>query len=147
MRLFESIDRKERLKRKKHMGKKRVEIFIGPIACSCAGGLSPARQEKITRAFELESALRGMSDRFEIRTWRLGDDEDYEEGLAALGGYLREAGEGDLADRLAFALNDATPSMALDGKLVWIRACPTLDELALNQEGLVTDSQEGGRWK
>jgi hypothetical protein len=129
------------------MVKRRVEIFIGPTACSCAGGLSPARQEKITRAFELESALRGMSDRFEIRTWRLGDEEDYEEGLAALGGYLREAGEGDLADKLAFAVNDMTPAVALDGKLIRFRDCPTIDEIALNAEGSVTDSQEDGRWK
>lgn len=129
------------------MVKRRVEIFIGPAACSCAGGLSPAKQDKIARAFALKSALRGISDRFEIRTWRLGDDEDYEEGLATLVGYLRDAGEEDLADRLAFALNDATPSVALDGKLVWVRDCPTFDELALNQEGLVTDSKEDIRWK
>lgn len=129
------------------MAKNKVEIFIGPTACSCAGGLSPAKQEKIARAFALESALRGMSDRFEIRTWRLGGEEDYEVGLAALGRYLREASEVDLADRLAFTLNDATPSVALNGKLVWIRDCPTFDELALNQEGSVTDSEEDISWK
>jgi len=129
------------------MVKRRVEIFIGPTACSCAGGPSPARQEKIAKAFALKSDLEGMVDRCDVRTWRLGDDEDYEEGLVILGGYLREAGEGELADRLAFALNDATPSVALDGKLVWVRDCPTVDELALDQEGSVTDSQEDGRWK
>ena len=139
--------RKERLKRKKPMVKRRVEIFIGPIACSCAGGPSPARQDKTARAFALEQALKGMSDRFDVRTWRLGDDEDYEEGLTALRRYLREAGEVELADKLAFAVNDMTPSVALDGKLIRVGDCPIIDEIALNAEVSVTDSQEDRRWK
>ena len=115
--------------------KRHVEIFIGPIACSCAGGPSPAKQEKITRAFALEGALKEMGDRFEVRMWRLGDDREYEEGLTALRRYLREAGEEELADRLAFVVNDATPSVALDGKLMWVRDCPTVEELLLDAEG------------
>jgi len=115
--------------------KRHVEIFIGPIACSCAGGPSPAKQEKITRALALEGTLKEMGDRFDVHTWRLGDDDDYEEGMAALRKYLREAGEEELADRLAFALNDATPSVALDRKLMWVRDCPTVEELLLDAEG------------
>jgi hypothetical protein len=68
--------------------KRQVEIFIGPVACSCAGGLSPARQETIA---------------------------------------------------MAFALNDATPSVALDGNLIRVLDCPTVEELVLNAEGSVTD--------
>lgn len=121
---------------------RKVEIFIGYIACSCAGGPSPAKQEKITRAFALEGALKEMGDRFEVRTWRLGDDDEYEEGTAALRTYLREAGEEELADRLAFALNDATPSVALDGKLMWIRDCPAVDEVVSKAESSPADLQE-----
>jgi len=117
------------------MTRRKVDIFIGPIACSCAGGPSPAKQEKITRAFALEGALKEMGDRFEVRMWRLGDEREYEEGLAALRGYLRDAGEEELADRLAFAVNDATPSVALDGKLMWVRDCPTAEELLLDADG------------
>lgn len=118
--------------------KRHVEIFIGPISCSCAGGPGPAMQERITRAFALERGLKSMGDRFEVRTWRLGDDDDYEQGIAALGSYLREAGEEELADRLAFAVNDATPAVALDGRLIMFRDCPTADEIASDAEGSAT---------
>lgn len=121
------------------MVKRRIEIFIGPAACSCAGGLSPARQNKIALAFALKSDLEGMVDKFDVRTWRLGDDEDYEEGLTALRRYLREAGEVELAGKLAFAVNDITPAVALDGKLIRVRDCPTIDEITLNAEVSVTD--------
>lgn len=50
------------------MVKRRVEIFIGLAARSCAGGLSPARQNKIARAFALKSDLEGIVDRFDVRT-------------------------------------------------------------------------------
>jgi len=63
--------------------RRRVEIFIGPIACSCAGGPSPARQEKLTRALALKNALE-KDGRFDVRAWRLGEDEEYEEGIRAL---------------------------------------------------------------
>jgi|BarGraNGADG00312_2_1021985.scaffolds.fasta_scaffold56694_2 hypothetical protein len=122
--------------------KRHVEIFIGPIACSCAGGPSLAKQEKITRAFALEGALKEMGDRFEVRTWRLGDDDDYEEGMAALRKYLRGAGEEELADKLAFVVNEATPSVALDGKLMWVRDCPTVDEIVSHGESSTADLEE-----
>jgi hypothetical protein len=97
-------------------------------------------------AFALKSTLE-KDEGFDVRIWRLGDGEDYEEGLAAPGGYFREAGEVELAGKLAFAVNDATPSVALDGKLIRVLDCPTVEELVLNAEGSVTDSQEDGRWK
>ena len=112
--------------------KRHVEIFIGPIACSCAGGPSPAKQEKITRALALEGMLKEMGDRFDVHTWRLGDDDDYEEGMAALRKYLREAGEEELADRLAFALNDATPSVALEGRLEYLGEVPTSERFLVH---------------
>lgn len=42
------------------------------------------------------------------------------------GGCLRDAGEPELADRLAYAVKDATPSVAVDGKLIWIGDCPPI---------------------
>ena len=106
--------------------KRNVEIFIGPIACSCAGGPSPARQEKITRAFALKSAL-VKDDGFEMRTWMLGEDDDYDEGMRTLGKYLERAGEEELAANLAFAVNSATPSVAVDGRLEYRGEAPTLE--------------------
>jgi hypothetical protein len=108
----------------------KVEIFLGPMACSCSGMPSPAKLEKIDRALNLRRSIEKDYGGFlEVRTYDLGDEADYEEGLKLLGGYLKDAGETDLADRLAFAINDATPSVAVDGKLLWIRECPDIDEL------------------
>lgn len=106
-----------------------VDIFIGPIACTCAGGPTPARQEMISRAFALQRELESTDERFEVRTWRLGDESDYAEGIALLGRYLLEAGEDELAGHLAYSLNEATPAVAVDGRLVAVRRCPGIDEL------------------
>lgn len=126
------------------MNRRKVEIFIGPIACTCAGGPTPARQEKITRAFALEGWLRDMSEAYEPRAWRLGDDRDYEQGIASLRACLSAAGEDELAVRLAFALDAATPAIAVDGQLMWLRDCPTVEEF---QEALAAakDLEEEGR--
>jgi hypothetical protein len=104
--------------------KRHVEIFIGPIACSCAGGPSPAKQEKIARAFALKSALE-KDEGFDVRTWRLGEDDDYEEGMLTLRGYLERAGEEGLAANLGFAVNSATPSVAIEGRLEYLGEVPT----------------------
>jgi len=108
----------------------RVEIFLGPLACSCAGMPSPAKLEKIDRSLRLISGLEeNCGDVFSVKTWDLGTDEDYEEGIQVLGRYLREAENEELADHLAFAVKDATPSVAVDEKLVWIRDCPSVVEI------------------
>ncbi len=108
----------------------RVELFLGPIAATCAGGPTPAKQEKITKAFALRTELETRHpDRFEVITWDLGRDEDYEKGLKRLGRYLLEAGEDDAAEAVAFAVNVATPAVAVHSELVWIGDCPTVDEL------------------
>lgn len=106
--------------------RRRVEIFIGPIACSCAGGPSPARQEKLTRALALKNALE-KDGRFDVRAWRLGEDEEYEEGIRALRTYLEGAGEDELAENLGFSVNNATPSVAVDGKLEYLGDAPTTE--------------------
>ncbi|MBU1672275.1 MAG: hypothetical protein KKF41_10935 [Actinobacteria bacterium] len=111
------------------MNDRRVEIFIGPIACSCAGGPTPARQEKINRAFALEQELEKIEGGPQVRTWRLGDEEDYGEGLGILGGYLRDAGEVELAEGLAFSINSVTPAVAVDGRLVSIGDAPSAGEV------------------
>jgi hypothetical protein len=86
---------------------------------------SPAKLQKIDRALTLRRFLeKEQQDTFQVKTWDLGDESIYEEGLRLLRDYLRDGGEGDLADRLAFAINDATPSIAVDGKIAWIRDCP-----------------------
>ncbi|HEY5527386.1 MAG TPA: hypothetical protein VIK02_07385 [Candidatus Anoxymicrobiaceae bacterium] len=104
---------------------RRVEIFLGPVACSCSGMPSPAKLEKIEKALNLKRSLeKDYGDAFKVKTWDLGDDSCYEEGLKVLARYLREAGEIELAAGLAFAVNDATPSIAVDGKITWIRDCP-----------------------
>ena len=110
-----------------------VEIFIGPIPCSCAGGPSPARQEKITRAFALKSALE-KDDGFDMRTWMLGEDGDYDEGLRTLRRYLDRAGEEELASNLAFTVNTATPSVAVDGQLRYLGDAPLPEEFFRDSE-------------
>ncbi len=111
------------------MGKSKVEIFLGPMACACSGMPSPAKVEKINRALALKRSLeRDSGDSFSVKAWDLGDDSDYEEGLMVLREYLRNAGRSELSERLAFALNDATPSVAVNGKLIWIRDCPEADD-------------------
>ena len=108
---------------------RKVEIFLGPMACSCSGMPSPAKLEKVDGALNLRRSIeKEYGDAFQVKTWDLGEDSNYEEGLKLLGDYLRDAGEGELADRLAFAVNDATPSVAVDGKLVWIRDCPDMGD-------------------
>jgi hypothetical protein len=104
--------------------KRYVEIFIGPIACSCAGGPSPAKQEKIALAFALKNALE-KEEGFDVRTWRLGEDDDYEEGMRTLTVYLEKAGEEELAANLSFAVNSATPSVAVEGRLEYLAEVPT----------------------
>ncbi|MCJ7745064.1 MAG: hypothetical protein MUP40_02075 [Actinobacteria bacterium] len=67
--------------------------------------------------------------RVELVTWDLGDDTVYDDALKVLARYLREAGEAAFADRVAFALNNVTPSLAVDGRLLWINDCPDESEL------------------
>jgi hypothetical protein len=110
---------------------KRVEIFIGPIACTCAGGPTPARQEKITRAFALKSALES-DPTCEVRVWMLGEDADYNEGMRALRRCLEEAGETELAENLAFSLNSATPSVAVDGRLICLADVPAPERFSID---------------
>jgi len=120
--------------------RRRVEIFLGPMACSCSGMPSPAKLEKIDSALILKRSIeKDYGDAFQIKTWDLGDDSSYEEGLKLLERYLRDTGETDLAEGLAFAINDATPSVAVDGKLVWIRDCPVIDDF-LDRFGTVARS-------
>lgn len=113
--------------------KRHVEIFIGPIPCSCAGGPSPARQEKLARALALKYALE-HEDVFDVRTWMLGDDGDYEEGLRTLRRYLDRAGEEELAANLAFTVNTATPSVVVDGQLRYLGDAPLPEEFFRDSE-------------
>jgi hypothetical protein len=60
-----------------------------------------------------------------VRTWRLGEDDDYEEGVRTLRGYLERAVEEELAANLAFAVNGATASVAVEGRLEYLAEVPT----------------------
>lgn len=122
---------------------RKVEIFLGPIACSCSGMPSPAKMEKIDRTLNLRRAIEeDCGDVLQVKTWDLGEDADYEAGLKLLGKYLRDAGEDELADRLAFSVNEATPSVAVDGRLGWIRDCPRIEEL-LRDNGVYSGADYG----
>ncbi|HEY5530625.1 MAG TPA: hypothetical protein VIK22_01330 [Candidatus Anoxymicrobiaceae bacterium] len=109
--------------------KRHVEIFIGPIACSCAGGPSPAKQEKITRALALKWALQNeYKAEFDLRVFDLGNEYEYEEGYRMLRQRLEEVGERERAQGAAYALKDLTPAVAVDARLEWIGDAPIIED-------------------
>ncbi len=111
------------------MEKTKVEIFMGPTACSCAGGPTPPRQEKLTRAFLLKRALeKEHVDSFEVTVVNLGDAREYEEGITRLKRCIGEAGEGQGEDSIAFSLDSVTPAVSVDGRLVSFGDCPSIGE-------------------
>jgi hypothetical protein len=63
-----------------------------------------------------------------VAVWDLGRDEQYHEGLGLLRDYLREAGRSELADRVAYAVNSVTPSVVVNGRLIYLNDCPGVDE-------------------
>jgi hypothetical protein len=108
---------------------KKVELFLGRIPCSCAGGLTPAKQEKVTRAIALKSALeREHKDGFDLHVFDLGNEAEFEEGLRLLTLRLENTDESDRAQGAAYALKDLTPSVAVDGRLEWIGEAPGIEE-------------------
>jgi len=106
----------------------RVDIFFGSFLCSCAGGVSQAKQEKITKAFSLARELK-KNNNFEVHTWRLGDKGDYEKGISLLKDYLINSGEEDLAKDLTFSLNSVTPAVALNGRVIGLGDVPEEKDL------------------
>ena len=116
------------------MEKTKVEIFMGPTACSCAGGPTPARQEKLTRAFLLKRALeKEHADSFEVTVVNLGDEREYEEGITRLKRYIGEAGEGQGEDGIAFSLDSVTPAVSVDGRLISLGDCPSVGDFMENE--------------
>jgi len=105
---------------------KRVEIFLGPLACSCSGVFSLRDQEKHSQAEMLIAALRDHPDDIELRVYDPSEDNAYAEYMKKLKGYLRQAGEDELADRIAFSLKQVTPAIAVDGELVYYGTVPEL---------------------
>lgn len=79
-------------------------------------------------AFALKSALE-KEEGFDVRTWRLGEDDDYDEGMRKLRVYLEKAGEEELAANLAFAVNSAKPSVAVEGRLEYLGEAPSPERL------------------
>lgn len=102
---------------------------MGPIACSCTGGPTPARQEKLTRAFLLKRALeKEHADSLEVAVVNLGDEREYEEGITRLRRYIGETGEGQGEDGIAFSLDGVTPAVSVDGRLVSLGDCPPVGD-------------------
>jgi|GEM_PF-1054878 hypothetical protein len=110
--------------------KPRVEIFLGPLAATFVGGLPPARQESISRAYALRRELENVyEESIDVRTWDLGTDADYTEGLRRLALYLGDAGDDRFSSHAAFSINYITPAVAVNCKLVSIGDCPEADLL------------------
>jgi hypothetical protein len=107
----------------------RVEIFLGPIACSCSGIFSLRDQEKHSQAGMLIAALKDRPNEVDLRVYDPSEDSAYAEYMKKLKGYLRQAGEDELADRIAFSLKQVTPAIAVDGKLVYFGTVPEAFEL------------------
>jgi hypothetical protein len=107
---------------------RRVEIFLGPMACSCSGVFDLRDQEKHSRTEMLIASLRERQDEVELRVFDPSEDGAYAEYMKKLRSYLRQAGEGELADRIAFSLKQITPAVAVDGKLECIGSVPSAGE-------------------
>jgi len=105
---------------------KRVEVFLGPVACSCSGVFSLRDQEKHSRAEMLITALRDRPDDIELRVYDPSEDNAYAEYMKKLKGYLRQVGEEEFADRIAFSLKQVTPAIAVDGILECYGSVPEI---------------------
>ena len=104
-------------------------MFLGPIACSCSGVFSLRDQEKHSQAEMLIAALREHPDEVEVCVYDPSEDSAYAEYMRKLKGYLRQAGEEELADRAAFSLKQITPAIAVDGRLEHVGKVPDPDDL------------------
>jgi hypothetical protein len=105
---------------------KRVEVFLGPITCSCSGVFSLRDQEKHSQAEMLIAALKNHGGEIELRVFDPSEDSAYAEYMKKLKGYLRQAGEDELADRIAFSLKQIAPAIAVDGELICFGSVPEL---------------------
>ncbi len=77
----------------------------------------------------LIAALRQHPEEVELRVFDPSEDGAYAEYMKKLGGYLRPAGEDELADRIAFSLKQITPAVAVDGRLECTGNVPAAAEL------------------
>ncbi len=123
-----------------HDARKIVEIFPGPVACDCSGIGTPRDQEKQSRLSRIINLLETeYADRVELVHRNIFDDAQYAESLRILARYLREKGDEDLADRVAFSVRQVTPAIAVDGELLYVGNAPELPdflaELDLPQAG------------
>lgn len=107
---------------------RKVEIFLGPMACSCSGVFSLRDQEKHSQAEMLIAALRERPSEVELLVFDPSEDSAYAEYIKKLKGYLRQAGEDALADRIAFSLKQVTPAVSVDGRLEFMGTVPPTAE-------------------
>ena len=104
-------------------------MFLGPISCSCSGVFSLRDQERHSRAEMLIAALKDHPGEVDLHVYDPSEDSAYAAYMQKLKGYLRQAGEEELADRAAFSLRQITPAVALDGKLEYFGTVPEAAEI------------------
>ncbi len=114
----------------------KVEVWPSPVAVDCSGIGTPRDQEKQSRLSRIMHILATeYPDRVELVTRNIFDDAQYAESLQVLARYLRQRGDEDLADRVAFSVRQVTPAIAVDGELRYVGNAPApgdfLEELAL----------------
>ena len=115
---------------------KTVEVFPGPVACDCSGIGTPRDQEKQSRLSRIIQVLESdYASKVEVIQHDIFDDAQYAEALQLLARYLRQRGEDDLADRVAFSVRRVTPAIAVNGELVYVGNAPELPEF-LDELGL-----------
>jgi hypothetical protein len=115
---------------------KRVEVFLGPTMCSCSGVFSLRDQEKHSQAEMLIAILKDHPGEVDLVVYDPSEDAAYGEYMRKLKGYLRQAGEDELADRAAFSIRQTTPAITVDGKPAYFGVVPDiagfLSELGLS---------------
>ncbi len=103
----------------------KIEVWPGPVAVDCSGVGTPRDQEKQSRLSQLVHILQTeYPDRVELVIRDIFDDAHYSESLYVLRRYLRQRGDEDLADRVAFSVRQVTPAIAVDGELRYVGNAP-----------------------
>ncbi len=129
--------------------KRTVEVFLGPMACACSGLVDLKEEEKHTRAEMVIEALEKRPDEVDLLVHRASDEEGYPDLLQRLSGYLRNAGEDEFADRVAFSIRYVTPAIVVDGELRHFGRVPGaeefLEELFPLSRGCSNGATRGGR--
>ncbi len=108
---------------------KKVEVWLGPVAHDCSGVGTPRDQEKQSRLSRIIHVLRNdYPSQVVLTEYNIFDDSQYAESIQVLARYLRERGDDDLADRVAFSVRQVTPAIAVGGELRYVGNAPELGD-------------------